>query len=139
MGRRGERGSRGGGEGGRKRGGTLVPRIPNPKLIPERDGSGSVSWDADLRFEVPGACRLLCFALEAFIFVLGRSGLFYSDGHVGAELLQLERVVSGYAAVRGVWARVAWAGRLEVSGRGGAREGDGNALASPAHQLAGIV
>ena len=58
-----------------------------------------MSWDADLRFEVPGACRLLCFALEAFIFVLGRSGLFYSDGHVGAELLQLERVVSGYVAV----------------------------------------
>ena len=76
MGRRGERGSRGGGEGGRKRGGTLVPRIPNPKLIPERDGSGGVSWDADLRFEVPGACRLLCFALEAFIFVLGRTIIY---------------------------------------------------------------
>ena len=73
-----------------------------------------MSSDAHLRFEVPGACRLLRFALEAFIFVLGRSGLFYSDGHVGAELLQLERVVSGYVAVRGLRARPAWAGRLEV-------------------------
>ena len=94
MGRRGAVGEGGGGGGGRKRGGTLVPRIPDPKLIPEWDGSGGVSSDAHLRFEVPGACRLLRFALEVFIFVLGRSGLFYPDGHVRAELLQLERVVS---------------------------------------------
>ena len=92
------------------------------------DGSGSVSWDADLRFEVPGACRLLCFALEAFIFVLGRSGLFYSDGHVGAELLQLERVAARDMAVRGPGSSLALSGRLEVSSRGGARERDGDAL-----------
>ena len=74
------------------------PRVPNPKLIPERDGSGGVSWDAHLCFEVSDACRLLRFALEVLILYLGRSGRVYVHRHacsMGAELLQLERVVSG--------------------------------------------
>ena len=101
-------GSRGGvgGGWGRKWGGTSVPRVPNPKLIPERDGSGGVSRDAHLCFEVSGACRLLSFAPEALILHLGRRGRVYIYHHVGAELLQLERVVSGNVAVRGLGARV---------------------------------
>ena len=79
-------------------------------------------------------CRLLSFALEA----LRRRGRAYIYRHVGAELLQFERVVSGYVAVRGLRACLAWAGRLEIPGRGGIREGDGDALALPA-PLAGIV
>ena len=35
--------------------GRLVPWIPRPKLIPERDGMYGVSGDAHLRMEVPGA------------------------------------------------------------------------------------
>ena len=75
--------------GGRKWGGTSVPRVPNPKLIPERDGSGGVSRDAHLCFEVSYACRLLRFALEALVLYLGRGGRVYVHRYVGAELLQL--------------------------------------------------
>ena len=41
----------------------------------------------------------LAFALEVLILYLGRSGRVYVHRYVGAELLQLERVVSGYVAV----------------------------------------
>ena len=53
-------------------------------------------------------------------------------GDVRAELLQLARVVTCDVAVRGPGARLARAGRLEISGRGGARERDGNPPALPA-------
>ena len=89
-----------------------------------------MSWDAHVRSEVSGACRVL----EA----LGRSGRVYSYRHVRAELLQLARVVARYVAVRGPGAHLALAGGLEIPGRGGAREGDGDALALLA-QLVGIV
>jgi hypothetical protein len=48
-------------------GGRLVPWIPRPELIPERDGMHGASGDAHLRLdmEVSGACRGLSFALEA--------------------------------------------------------------------------
>ena len=129
-------GREGGGGGGVGSGeGTLsVPWVPNPKLIPERDGSGGMSWDVHLRSEVSDACRNLSVLSKA----LGRRGGVYIYRHVGAELLQLERVVSGYVAVRGLRACLAWAGRLEIPGRGGIREGYGDALALPA-ELAGIV
>ena len=39
--------------------------------------------------------------------------------HLRAELLQLARVVTHYVAVRGPGARLAWAGRLDIPGRGG--------------------
>ena len=83
-----------------------------------------MSWDAHLRSEVSGACRGLSFVLEA----LGRCGRVYIYRHVRAELLQLARVVARYVAVRGPGARLALAGRLEIPGRGGAREGDGDTL-----------
>ena len=79
---------------------------------------------AHLRSEVSGACRGLSFVLEA----LGRSGRVYSYRHVRAELLQLARVVARYVAVRGPGAHLALAGGLEIPGRGGAREGDGDPL-----------
>ena len=44
----------GGGGGGRRRAGRLVPWIPRPKLIPERDGMYGASGDAHLRMEVSG-------------------------------------------------------------------------------------
>ena len=47
---------------------------PKSKLIPERDGSGGVPWDAHLCFEVSDACRLFRFALEALMLCLGRRG-----------------------------------------------------------------
>ena len=56
----------------------------------------------------------------------------YMYRHLRAELLQLARVVTHYVAVRGPGARLAWAGRLDIPGRGGAREGDGNPPALPA-------
>ena len=76
------------------------------------------------------ARRLLKVAPEA----PGRSGGVYIYRHLVAEMLQLERVVSGYVAVRGLGARLAWAGRLQVPCRGGTREGDADAFALPAHQ-----
>ena len=79
------------------------------------------SGDAHLRSEVSGACRDLSFVLEA----LWRSGRVHIYRHLRAELLQLARVVTRYVAVRGPGARLAWAGRLDIPGRGGAREGDG--------------
>ena len=79
-----------------------VPRVPNPKLIPERDGSGGVPWDTHLRLEVSDARRLLNVAPEA----PGRSGGVYIYRHLVAEMLQLERFVSGYVAVRGLVERV---------------------------------
>jgi hypothetical protein len=88
LGKRGEGVAEGGGAGGRKWGGTSVPRVPNPKLIPERDGGGGVSRDAHLCFEVSDAC-LLSLAPEALILHLGRRGRVYIYHHVGAELLQL--------------------------------------------------
>ena len=78
--------------------------------------------------------RLLCFAPEA----LGRSGRVYIYLYVGAELLQLVRVVSGYVTVRGLSPRPARASRLKVPGRGGAWEGYGDTPALPA-QLASVV
>ena len=45
--------------------GGLVPWIPRPKLIPERDGMYGASGDAHLRMEVSGACRGPSFVLEA--------------------------------------------------------------------------
>ena len=80
------------------------------------------SGDAHLRVEVPGACRGLSFVLEA----LWRNGRVHIYSDVRAELLQLARVVTCDVAVRGPGARLARAGRLEISGRGGARERDGN-------------
>ena len=68
--------------------GDSVPRVPNPKLIPERDGSGGVSWDAHLCFEVSDACRLLRFALEVLILYLGRSGrVFWYGGLTVDEII----------------------------------------------------
>ena len=77
-----------------------------------------MSWDAHLCFEVSDACRLLRFALEALILYLGRSGRVYVHRYLGAELLQLERVVSGYVAVGEIRGRarqaeaVTWSGAL---------------------------
>ena len=95
MGERGEGGPRREGGGGREWGGTSVARVPNPKLIPERDGSGGAPRDAHLCAEVSDARRLLCFTPEA----LGRSGCVYIYLYVGAELLQLVTVFPGYVAV----------------------------------------
>ena len=58
--------------------------------------------------------------------------------HMGAELLQLARVVTRDAAVRGPGARLAGTGRQEVPGCGGVRDGDGDALALLA-QLSCVV
>jgi len=109
-------------------GGRLVPWIPRPKLIPERDGMCGASGDAHLRLEVSGACRGLSFVLEA----LWRNGRVHIYRDLRTELLQLARVVTRDVAVRGPGARLAWAGRLDIPGRGGAREGDGNPPALPA-------
>ena len=46
-------------------GGGLVPWIPRPKLIPERDGMYGASGETHLRVEVSGACRGPSFVLEA--------------------------------------------------------------------------
>ena len=50
----------------------------------------------------------------------------------------LRELLLARVAVRGPGARLALAGRLEIPGRGGAREGDGDTLALLA-QLVGIV
>ena len=63
----------GGGGGGRRWVGRLVPWIPRPKLIPERDGMYGASGDTHLRMEVPGACRGPSFVLEAFCGVMAAS------------------------------------------------------------------
>jgi hypothetical protein len=55
---------------------------------------------------------------------LWRSGRVHIYRDLRAELLQLARVVTRDVAVRGPGARLAWAGRLDIPGRGGAREGD---------------
>ena len=54
------------GPGGGEEGGgeVIVPWIPRPKLIPERDGMYGASGDTHLRMEVPGACRGPSFVLE---------------------------------------------------------------------------
>ena len=49
--------------------------------------------------------------------------------HLRAELLQLARGAARYVAVRGPGSRLALSGRLEIPSRGGARQGDGDALA----------
>ena len=103
--------------------GRLIPWIPRPKFIPERDGMYGASGDAHLRMEVSGACRGPSVALEA----LWRNGRVHINRDLRAELLQLARVVTRDVAVRGLGARLAWAGWLEIPGRGGAREGNGNA------------
>ena len=82
--------------------GRLVPWIPRPKLIPERDGMYGASGDAHLRTEVPGACRGLSFALE----VLWRKGRVHIYPYLRAELLQLfckKRVVCTSGVL--VWGR----------------------------------
>ena len=84
--------------------------------------------DAHFRSEVSRACCGLRFALEA----LWRMGRVYIYRHLRAELLQLTRVVTRYVAMRGPGARLAWAGRQDIPGRGGAREGDGDLPALPA-------
>ena len=82
-------GGRGGaGRGGRKWGGNSVPWVPNPKLIPERDGSGGMSWDVHLRSEVSDACLNLSVLSKA----LGHRGGVYIYRHVGAELFFLPEV-----------------------------------------------
>ena len=86
-----ERGGGAAGEGGRKRAGASVPRVPNPKLVPERDGVSGVPWDTYLHSEVSDARRLLRLVLE----VLGHRGGVNSDCDMGTELLQDVRVVSG--------------------------------------------
>ena len=106
----------------------LVPWIPRPKLIPEWDGMYGASGDAHLRSEVSRACCGLRFVLEA----LWRICRVYIYRHLRAELLQLARVVTRYVAVRGPGACLALAGRLDIPGRGGAWEGDGDTLALPA-------
>ena len=78
------------------------------KLLPKGDGDVGVPWDAHVRLEAPRARRILSVLPEA----RGSRGGVHVYPHLRAELLQLERVVSGYVAVRGVGARVAWAGRL---------------------------
>ena len=70
--------------------GRLVPWIPRPKFIPERDGMYGASGDAHLRLEVSGACRGLSFVLEA----LWRNGRVHIYRDLRAELLQLARVVT---------------------------------------------
>ena len=65
-------------------------------------------------------------------YILWRNGRVHIYRDVRAELLQLARVVACDVAVRGPGARLARAGRLEVPGRGGARERDGNSPALPA-------
>ena len=70
--------------------------------------------------------------LPPIMEALWRSGSVYIYRHPRAELLQLARVVTRYVAVRGPGARLAFmAGRLDIPGRGGAREGDGNTPACP--------
>ena len=91
------------------------------------------SGDAHVRSEVSRACCGLRFVLEA----LWRICRVYIYLHLRAELLQLAGVVTRDVAVRGPGARLAWAGRQEIPGRGGARERDGNPPALPA-QLCGI-
>ena len=51
---------------------------------------------------------------------LWRNGRVHIYRDVRAEQLQLARVVTRYVAVRGPGARLAWAGRLDIPGRGGA-------------------
>ena len=68
---------------------------------------------------------------------LWRNGRVHIYRDLRAEQLQLARVVTRDVAVRGPGARLARAGRLEIPGRGGARERDGNPPALPA-QLCGI-
>ena len=75
-------------------GGGLVPWIPCPKLIPERDGMYGASGDAHLRTEVSGACRGPSFVLERRCGVMAVS---YRD--LRAELLQLARVVTSNIGV----------------------------------------
>ena len=86
------------------------------------------SGDAHFRSEVSRACCGLRFVLEA----LWRICRVYIYLHLRAELLQLAGVVTRDVAVRGPGARLAWAGRQDIPGRGGAREGDGDLLALPA-------
>jgi hypothetical protein len=69
--------------------GRLVPWIPRPKFIPERDGMYGASGDAHLRMEVPGACRGPSFVLEA----LWRNGRVHIYRDLRAELSQLARVI----------------------------------------------
>ena len=90
--------------------GRLVPWIPRPKLIPERDGMYGASGDTHLRMEVPGACRGPSFVQEA----LWRNGRIHIYRDLRAELLQLARVVTRDVAVRGPGARLVWAGWLEI-------------------------
>ena len=71
-----------------------------------------MSRDAHLRTEISGACRGLSFLLEA----LRCTGCVHIYRHMGAELLQLARVVTRDAAVRGPGARLAGTGRQEVPG-----------------------
>ena len=91
----------------------LVPWIPRPKLIPERDGMYGASGDVHVRPEVSRACCGLRFVLEA----LWRICRVYIYLHLRAELLQLAGVVTRYVAVRGPGARLAWAGRQDIPGR----------------------
>ena len=68
----------------------LVPWIPRPKLIPKWDGMHGVPGDAHLHLEASGTCRGPSCVLEA----LWRNGRVHIYRDVGAELLQLARVVS---------------------------------------------
>ena len=77
----------------------------------QKDGAPG---DAHFRSEVSRACCGLRFVLEA----LWRMGRVYIYRHLRAELLQLTRIVTRYVAVRGPGARLAWAGRQDIPGRG---------------------
>ena len=112
----------------------LVPRVPSPKLIPKGDGDVGVPWDAHVRLEAPRARRILSVLLEA----RGSRGRVHIYLHLRAELLQLARVAARDVTVRGPGPRLALPGRLEISSRGGAREGDDDAL-SLAAELGSIV
>ena len=112
----------------------LVPRVPSPKLIPQGDGDVGVPWDAYARPEASRARRVLGVLLKA-----RRSrGRVHVYLHSSAELLQFARVAARYVAMQGRGPGLALPGRLEISSRGGAREGDGDALALAA-ELGGVV
>ena len=112
----------------------LVPRVPSPKLIPQGDGDVGVPWDAHVRSEAPRARRIFSVLLEA----RGSRGRVHVYLHLRAELLQLARVAARYVAVRGPGSRLALPGRLEIPSRGGAREGNCDALALAAELVWGV-